>query len=138
LTQVALDGLFGPSYWVRVQLSLDLSPHSVPDPDLAVVTGAPRTHTANPTAALLVVEGADTMLAHDRRIKGSLYPASGIADYWIVNILDRQVQVHRDPTPDTTTPFGFRYDSRTILVAGDLVSPLALPSGQVAVADLLP
>src|SRR5262245_17207532 len=140
LTEDALRNAFGPNYWVRGQMSLDLSPHSVPDPDVAVIAGSPRTHTTgtNPTTALLVVEVADTTLAYDRRTKASLYAASGIADYWIVNIPDRQVEVHRDPVPDAMQPFGFRYDSRTILVAGDLVSPLALPSGQVAVADLLP
>jgi hypothetical protein len=61
-----------------------------------------------------------------------------IADYWIVNIPDNQLEIYRDPVADPTQPFGFRYDSRTILVPGDFVAPLALPSGRVAVADLLP
>src|SRR4051794_30513500 len=45
LTDVALRNAFGPNFWVRVQMSLDLSPHSVPDPDIAVIAGALRTHT---------------------------------------------------------------------------------------------
>src|SRR5947209_3507639 len=51
LTQKALEAVFGPNFWVRVQMSLDLSPHSVPDPDLAVVPGTPaqyRQATSNP------------------------------------------------------------------------------------------
>src|SRR5438270_803743 len=43
LTEDALRAAFGPGYWVRVQMSLDLTPHSVPDPDLAVVAGNIRT-----------------------------------------------------------------------------------------------
>src|ERR1051325_3025019 len=44
LTEAALRVVFGTGYWVRVQMSLDLSPLSVPDPDLAVVPGTPRSH----------------------------------------------------------------------------------------------
>ncbi len=140
LTDDALRTVFGPCYWIRVQMSLDLSPHSVPDPDLAVIAGAMRTHTGpnNPTSALLIVEVADTTLSLDRGRKGSLYAASGIADYWIVNIPNNQLEVYRDPVADSTQRFGFRYNSRTILVAGDFVSPLAMPAGQIAVIDLLP
>ena len=42
LTQDALRVAFGPGHWVRTQMTLDLSPHGVPDPDLAVVPGSPR------------------------------------------------------------------------------------------------
>src|SRR5204862_46858 len=95
-------------------------------------------HSAsNPTTALLVVEVADTTLSYDRNTKASLYAASGIADYWIVNIPGQQLEVFRDPVPDASARFGVRYSSRTILVAGDVVSPLALPAAQVPVADLL-
>ena len=44
LTEDALNAACGPNYWVRVQMTLDLRPHSVVDPDLAVIAGAIRTH----------------------------------------------------------------------------------------------
>jgi Uma2 family endonuclease len=139
LAQNALSQAFGAAHWVRVQGSLDLSPLSVPDPDLAVIFGTPRNYTVNnPTSALLVVEVSDTTLAYDRRVKASLYAASGIADYWIINIPDKQLEVYRDPVADATQAFGFRYDSQAVLSAHDFVTPLALPAGQIAVADLLP
>jgi Uma2 family endonuclease len=75
LTMDALRLTFGSGYWVRNQMSLDLSPRSVPDPDLAVVPGSPRGVTAattSPTTALLVVEVSDTTLAYDRYHKSSL------------------------------------------------------------------
>ena len=131
---------FGPNYWVRDQKSLDLSPLSVPDPDVVVIAGGMFTHagTSNPTTALLIVEVSDTTLGYDRRVKTSLYAASGIADYWILNLVDGQLEVYRDPIPDTSTRFGWTYASRTDLPAGATVSPLALPGASIAIADLLP
>jgi Uma2 family endonuclease len=140
LTEDALRAAFGPGHWVRVQMSLDLSPRSVPDPDLAVVPGTPRSHLTanNPTTALLIVEVAETTLSYDRNAKAGLYAAAGIADYWIVNLVQKQVEVYRDPVADSTALYGFRYGSRTILGPGDFVAPLAAPQARVAVADLLP
>src|SRR5262249_23613090 len=75
LTEDALRAAFGPDHWVRVQMSLDLSPLSVVDPDLAVIEGTPRDHVTpdNPTTALLIVEVSETTLRYDRRRKASLY-----------------------------------------------------------------
>src|SRR5262245_12061463 len=73
LTEDALVAAFGSGFWVRVQASLDLSPSSVPDPDLAVVPGSKRSRKGdkdNPTTALLIVEVSDTTLRLDRRRKG--------------------------------------------------------------------
>jgi Uma2 family endonuclease len=138
--QDALDAAFGANYWVRVQMTLDLSPHaSLVDPDVAVIAGAPRTHLTrnNPTTALLVVEVSETTLAYDRGRKMSLYAASGIADYWILNIPDRQLEVYRNPVADASQPFGFRYAQVTVLHDGDFASPLALPAAQIPVADVI-
>jgi Uma2 family endonuclease len=140
LTEDALRAAFGPGHWVRIQMSLDLSPHSVPDPDLAVVPGRPRSYmtASNPTTALLVVEVSETTLAYDRRPKGNLYAVAGIADYWIVNLVQRQLEVYRDPVADSTQPYGVRYGDQTILDPADVVTPLAAPQARVTVADLLP
>jgi Uma2 family endonuclease len=141
LTVDALRRAFGPEYWVRNQGTLDLSQRSVVDPDAAVVPGNVRSHrgqTDNPTTSLLVVEVADTTLDFDRNAKASLYAASGIADYWILNLVDRQLEVYRDPVADPTKSFGHRYATRTDLGPADSVCPLALPGASIAVADLLP
>jgi Uma2 family endonuclease len=141
LMRDALAAAFGPNYWVRVQNSLDLSPLSVPDPDIAVTIGSARQQRgqrANPTSALLVVEVSDTTLATDRERKASLYAASGIADYWILNIADNTLEVRRDPRPDATQDFGFGYASLTTLTAVDFATPLAAPNARISVADLLP
>lgn len=139
-TEDQLIPAFGPGHWVRVQMSLDLTPYSVPDPDIAVVTGTPRTHSGeqNPTSALLIVEVSDTTLAYDRMTKGSLYARAGILDYWILNLVDRQFEVYRDAVPDATQRYGMGYRTTTILGPSDMVSPLAVPHASIAVADLLP
>ena len=131
---------FGASYWVRLRMTLDLRADSVVDPDLAVVPGAARSYVGkeNPTTALLVVEVADATLSFDRDVKAGLYAACGIADYWILNVVDRQLEVCRDPIADAAAWLGHRYQKRTDLVAGDTVTPLALPGVTIAVDDLLP
>jgi Uma2 family endonuclease len=138
-TQKALEAVFGSGYWVRAQGTLDLSPLSVPGPDIAVVVGSYlNPPSTNPTTALLVVEVSETTLAYDRNVKSCLYAAAEISDYWIVNLVDRQLEVYRDPVADPSRPFGHRYATRTIHDPGDTVTPVALPGASIAVADLLP
>jgi Uma2 family endonuclease len=139
LTDHALGAAFGPGYWIRVQASLDLSPLSVPDPDLAVVAGSPKAPAVqNPTSALLIVEASDTTLSCDRGPKASLYAASGIADSWIVNLVQRQLEVRRNPIADPNEPFGWKYADVTIFHPGDVVSPLGAPQAKIAIDDVLP
>ncbi len=106
---------------------------------MAVVAGKPRDYlTSHPTTAALVVEVADTTLAFDRRQKGSLYARAGILDYWIVNLVNRVLEVYRLPAADASAPLGYSYRERIRLTAGEAVSPLAFPAATIAVADLLP
>jgi Uma2 family endonuclease len=134
-----LGRLFGTGYLVRCQLPIDLGQTLEPEPDVAVVGGTRWQYLhAHPTPAVLFVEVADTTLASDRGLKGSLYARAGIADYWIVNLVDGQLEVYRDSVPDATAPRGHRYANRTDLQRPATVSPLALPQAMVAVADVLP
>jgi Uma2 family endonuclease len=140
LTNDELRAAFGPGFWVRVQMSLDLTPYSVPDPDLAVVPGTPRSNMtqANPTSALLITEVSETTLAYDRRTKGSFYAVAGIADYWIVNLVDRQLEIYPNPVPDAQQIYGMGYAGVVILGPRDHATPLAAPHAKVLVANLLP
>src|SRR6516162_1239735 len=79
LTTDALRAAFGSGYWVRAQGSLDLSPHGIPSPDVAVTPGSYHGSAKTiATAALLVVEVSDSTLSFDRYHKMSLYAAGGI------------------------------------------------------------
>lgn len=135
----ALERVFDEQYWVRVQNSLDLSPYSVVDPDVALILGTPDSISKkNPTTALLVVEISESTLDHDQGRKAAVYARAGIADYWIVNLVDWQLEVYRNPAEDPTQAYGFGYASRTILKEADTVSPLAAPAAQISVARLFP
>lgn len=130
---------FGRRYTVRIQEPLAFGPVSEPEPDVAVVQGTAREYRdEHPSTALLIVEVAETSLAYDRTTKASLYAKSGILDYWIVNLLDDQLEVHRDPSPMPDQPFGYGYSTVVTYRTSEVVSALAAPDKAIAVADLLP
>jgi Uma2 family endonuclease len=135
LMQRALDAGFGVGFDVRSQLPLALGRKSEPEPDIVVVAGSPRDYPRHPTTALLVVEVADTSLAYDRKTKGPLFARAGIAEYWIVNLVDRIVEVYREPVE---TPGGWSYRLIARYGDGETLSPLARPGVVISVADLLP
>jgi len=139
LAQYLLLPVFGAGFVVRVQLPLGFGPHSAPEPDIAVVTGAARDYVqAHPSTAVLVIEIAEHTLVYDRGEKASLYARAGIPDYWVLNLVDRQLEVCREPSPLPGEPFGHGYRQRAILFPEDSASPLAAPGASVRVADLLP
>src|SRR5262245_32810072 len=129
-----------PSGWiVRNQQSVSLDDESEPEPDLAVVPGRPWDYRyAHPQRPALTVEVADSSLQFDRQQKGSLYARAGIEDYWIVNLVNRVVEIYRDPGPDPAAPYGWRYRSVVSAAPPAVVAPLAFASSLIAVADLLP
>src|SRR5208282_5348654 len=78
-----------------------------------------------------------TTLIYDRGRKASLYAMRGVADYWIVNVNDDQLEIHRDPGADLAQPFGYGYASLTVCHRGEMVTPQAAPHLSFSVADLL-
>jgi Uma2 family endonuclease len=118
---------------------VSLDDESEPEPDLAVVPGRPTDYRhAHPAHPPLVIEVAESSVVFDRAHKGSLYARAAIQDYWIVNLVDRVLEVYRDPAPDPSAPYGYRYRSVVTLGPPAVISPLAFPTSQIAVADLLP
>ena len=129
-----------PSGWtVRLQAPVALDEESEPEPDLVVVPGRPADYrAAHPEHPVLAIEVAESSLAFDREQKGSLYARAGIEDYWIVNLVDRVLEVYRDPEPDASAAYGWRYGSVIALAPPAVVVPVAFPASRIAVADLLP
>jgi Uma2 family endonuclease len=139
LTEDALRVRFGLGWTVRVQGPIALDDESEPEPDVAVVEGSRRDYaSAHPTRPALLVEVADTSLAMDRVHKGSLYARARVADYWIVNLVDRVLEIYREPVPAPEAPYGWQYSNVRTLGPSDFVSPLAAQDARIAVADLLP
>jgi Uma2 family endonuclease len=141
-TVVAGDTLretFGEGYFITSQCPLDLSEISAPEPDIAVIEGNPRDYTNLPlTTAVLVVEISETTVSYDRTDKASLYAKYGVADYWLLNLKTKRLEVRRRPIEDENASFGFSYSETTILKENDFVSPIERPDIQIAVRDLLP
>jgi Uma2 family endonuclease len=134
-----LEAVFGPGWEVRTQGPIGLDDESEPEPDLAVVPGSPEDYRrAHPSRAVLTLEVAQSSLSIDRERKGSLYARAGLADYWVLNLIDRVLEVYREPAVDAAAPFGWRYARREVIAASGRVMPLSAPGAMVAVADLLP
>ena len=112
---------------------------SLPEPDVAVIPGRRRDQQDDhPTAYLLVVEVALTSYAFDRGLKYHRYAASGVPDYWIVDLNADRIEVFRDPVADPEAVQGFRYASESVLSPGQTLRPLFADEGvALAVADLL-
>ena len=107
---------------------------SSPEPDVAVVPLDPTGKqylSSHPTSAFLVVEVADSSLYHDRKRKSAMYAEAGIPEYWIVNLKTNRLEILREPRRKS-------YRSRTLLGAGDSISPVACPEATIPVSKLFP
>jgi Uma2 family endonuclease len=132
LVEEALRACFSTGFYVRGQKPLALDDHSEPEPDVAVIRGGVRDYTRHhPRTAVMIVEVADSTLAYDRVTKATAYARNRIPEYWILNLCDRTLEVHRDPVGDA-------YAHRSSVAADEVVRPLAAAGAGVKVADLLP
>lgn len=135
----ALRGCLPPGWRVRVQSAVTLA-DSEPEPDLAVVRGRARDyldHHPRPGEIALVAEVADATLSEDRGLKARVYARAAIPSYWIVNLVDGQIEVLTDPTGPDPSP---RYRSREVVGAGGSMSPVVEGRrlGPIAARDVLP
>ena len=138
-TAKALEAVFGRGWMVRTQGPIGLDEESEPEPDVAVVSGGPEDYrSAHPSRPVLTIEVAESSLADDRERKGSLYARAGLADYWVLNLADRVLEVYREPIADPSALFGSRYARKEVFDSSGEVSPLAAPGARIRVADLLP
>jgi Uma2 family endonuclease len=139
LVEDALHAALGPGWLVRSQGPIALTDDSEPEPDVAVARGSRRDYSReHPARPALVVEVAESSLSLDRGHKGSLYARAGVADYWILNLVERLLEIYREPILDPTTRFGWRYASLEILAPVVSAAPLAAPAARIPVSDILP
>lgn len=99
LVRVALESVLTSGWYVDSQEPITLE-DSEPEPDVAIIRGDTRQYlNSHPTAAdiALVVEVSDTTLQRDRTIKKRTYARAGIPIYWIVNLVDLQIEVYSEP-----------------------------------------
>ena len=94
-------------------------------------------HHPAPADLALVIEVSDSSLADDRGFKKGIYAEAGIAVYWIVNLVDNQVEVYTDPSGAAASP---DYLHRQDLGPADEV-PLVIDGkegARIPVRELLP
>jgi Uma2 family endonuclease len=132
-----LQQVFGVPY-VNPEAPIDVAPSdnptSEPEPDLIVLNrdlsnfqnGNPR-----PADLALVVEIADSTLSFDLNTKARLYARAGIVEYWVLDIAERRVIVHRDPAAG-------KYQSVSAYAEHEPVSPLAAPGAEFRAALAFP
>jgi len=134
----ALRSAFGPGFHLRVKAPLVLNQSTDPEPDLAIVPGKAKDYSQkHPSTAALIVEVSYSTLTFDLGDKASLYAAAGIADYWVVDLVNRRLIVHRHPQVDATQIYGHGFATVTQHQPDEKVTPL---SGiqPITVANLLP
>lgn len=139
LAQEALGGLLPQGWRLRIQSAVTL-PDSEPEPEVAVVRGPVRNYASrhpHPADVALLIEVADTTLTRDRQDKCRMYARATIVWYWIINLVDRQVEAYSDPTGPGAVP---AYRQRQDYGVNDAV-PLVIEGrevGRIGVTDLLP
>jgi Uma2 family endonuclease len=133
-TNYLLQNRLGNLAWVSIQDPVKLNERSEPEPDIAVVKIDPldyADHHPTPSEGYLIIEVADSSLKLDCETKGKAYSKAGITDYWVLDVIGRQLHVFREPTEDG-------YQSEVILAEDETISALQFPDLQIAISEMLP
>ena len=117
---------------VQVQNPIRLpAQESAPQPDMSWISR--ESSRLSPPAGdevFLVIEVADSTLNDDRGEKAALYAEADIPEYWIVNLIDGWIEVHRGPQSGS-------YQSRSVVRAGEEVRPLLFADCVLQISSLL-
>ncbi len=131
------NAIFGDRF-SRIQAPIKLlNPDNIfsePEPDIAITNEQSSvyvTRTPGPEDLLLVAEISDTSLSVDLIAKARLYARAGIIEYWVVNLNDRTLHIHRDPREG-------KYSLITVHNENETVSLNSRPDAMITVSDLLP
>lgn len=133
-TQECFQEALGRRVFVRAQDPIRLNNHSEPEPDIVIAVRdalAYSTHHPNPDEVLLVIEVADSSLKYDLEIKAPLYASAGITEYWILDVIERQLYTFRQPKDG-------HYQVQMILAETLAVLPVAFDDVTIRIADMLP
>jgi Uma2 family endonuclease len=115
---------------VRIQMPLNASAKSDPEPDVAIVPDPSWASSDHPESAILVIEVADSSLRLDRR-KIAIYAGCGAAEFWLVNLPESQVEVYREPVAPAR-----RYNDTFIAKPPDGLAPLSRPEARLNLSEL--
>jgi Uma2 family endonuclease len=131
-----LNRILPPGWFIREEKPVRIPQFDEPEPDLSLIRGSRddfRGRHPGPKDIALLVEVADASIDRDRGEKRTAYAFGRIPVYWIINLVERQVEVFSNPRRGV-------YRSSQVFVPGQDV-PLVIDGdviGRIAVADLLP
>jgi Uma2 family endonuclease len=118
-----MNSLFAARAEVFAQSPIELPSDGRPLPDIALfkLGSVTDTHTPQPEDIHLIIEVAESSIHQDRNFKQMLYARDGIQEYWIVNLVNNQLEVYRNPE-------GERYGNSFTVKAGQNATCLAFPN----------
>jgi Uma2 family endonuclease len=137
--RIALESTLSAEWLLDIQEPITTG-DSEPEPDISVVRGDTTKlldRHPGPDEIGLLVEVAEASLDRDRGWKKRIYAAAEIPVYWIVNLVDREIEVLTRPSGPGDRP---DYGTRQVFLHGDQV-PVVLDGnevGRIAGHDLLP
>ena len=126
-------GVLRESALLWVQNPIAIGRYNEPIPDFALLRRAEDFYSSRhpePEDVLLALEVAHTTRSFDRGVKHPLYSRAGIAEFWLVDLVDDVIEVCREPGPDG-------YESVRTLRRGDTLRPSAFPDFEVAAESIL-
>jgi Uma2 family endonuclease len=139
LVRTALENILPAGWYVDSQEAITLS-NSEPEPDIVVVRGDTRQYLDRHPGAediALIIEVSDTTLQRDRTVKKRIYARAGIAIYWIVNLVEEQVEMYSQPLVEVEQPdYSQRLDFGRSAVIPIIIEGIEI--GAIAVDALLP
>jgi Uma2 family endonuclease len=106
LTREALARMLPTGWYVRGQEPITTE-DSEPEPDVALIRGERRDYLERhpgPDDVALVIEVSDSTISRDRGLKKQIYARAGIQIYWIINLLENQIEVYTEPTGEAEEP----------------------------------
>jgi Uma2 family endonuclease len=133
-TNKLLQNRLGNQACIAIQDPVKLNERSEPEPDIAVVKIDPldyADHHPTPAEIYLIIEVADSSLKLDTEIKAKAYSQAGIKDYWVLDVVKRELIVFRNPTTEG-------YQNQEIITEHQNISPLDFPDLEIVVSQMLP
>ncbi len=120
-------------YMISPQNPVELDEYSAPQPDITLVPLSRRKSKRHPSPeeVFLIIEVGDSSVRYDREDKQRAYAATGIREFWLLNLEDDILEIYRQPE-------GAAYREKIIITADGVASPLAFPDVVIALSEIIP
>jgi Uncharacterized protein conserved in cyanobacteria len=129
--------MFGAEF-IRIQVPIHIPGadgiYNEPEPDIVVTRETDASYAKrhpDPEDVVLLVEVADSTVSTDLILKARLYARAEVSEYWVLDLTDRALHVHREPANG-------EYSKVSVHRVGELVSLSTRLNVSFSVADLFP